>query len=398
MSTALAPKEIIQQKLAQSAGKLKEMDADLWITFVQETAASAERVFSYISPGHFTWDSTIMVTPAGEATVICGRLDQQNFEESGLFKEVMTFVQDFKEPFVAYLKGLQPKRVAVNFSLNDVSADGITHGRFLYLEGLLKETLPGVEIVSAEPIIGSIISQKSPLELAAIQEAVDITTEIFQEIHTFLKPGLTEKQVYDFAGARMGDRGLTPSFETLVFSGDRGAGMGHGAATDNPLQPGDLMHVDMGVFVRGYASDMQRTWYILKPGEERAPESAEKGFRVIVDAVEACRAALNPGVQGVNIDAIARGRVTEAGFPEYPHGLGHQVGRHVHDGGAMLGPAWARYKNTPFLPVAEGQVFTLEPSLNVPGFGAVGVEEDTLVTPEGGKFLAKPQTELWYVR
>ncbi len=398
MSTGLAPKEIIRQKLSQASDVLKQMDADLWITFVQETSAGAERVFSYISPGNFTWDSTIMVTPSGETTVICGRLDQQNFEESGLFKEVMTFVQDFKEPFVAYLKALKPRRVAVNFSLNDVSADGITHGRFLYLEGLLKETLPGVEIVTAEPIIGSIISQKSPLELAAIQEAVDITVRIFEEIHTFLKPGLTEKQVYDFANARMAERGLAPSFETLVFAGDRGAGMGHGTATDNPIQPGDLMHVDMGVFVRGYASDMQRTWYVHKPGETKAPQAAEKGFRVIVDAVEACRAALKPGAKGVDIDGIARGRVVAAGFPEYPHGLGHQVGRHVHDGGAMLGPAWARYKNTPFLPVAEGQVFTLEPSLNVPGFGAVGVEEDTLVTPEGGRFLAKPQTELWYVK
>jgi len=394
----LASKEIIAQKLAQAGSVLKAMDGDLWITFVQETSAGAERAFAYISPGNFTWESTVMVTPQGKPSVICGQLDQQVFEDSGLYKEVLTFVQDFKEPFLAYLKALQPRRVAVNFSLNDHSADGITHGGFLYLESLLKEAVPGVEIVSAEPIIGALISQKSPSELAAIQEAVDITVEIFQEIHAFLRPGQTEKQVYDFVGARMAKRGLDPSFQTLVFSGDRGAGMGHGEATDNDIRPGDLVHVDMGVFVRGYASDMQRTWYALKPGETGAPEPAQRGFQVIADAVEACRVALKPGARGVEIDAIARGRVTAAGFPEYPHGLGHQVGRYVHDGGAMLGPAWARYKNTPFMPIEEHQVFTLEPSLSVPGFGAVGIEEDTVVTPQGGRFMAPPQRELWYVK
>jgi Xaa-Pro aminopeptidase len=398
MSHDLASPEIIREKLAQASKKTAEMGADLWITFVQETSAGAERVFAYISPGNFTWESTILVTPSGECSVICGQLDQKDFEESGLFKEVLTFVQDFKEPFLAYLRRIKPRRVAVNFSLNDASADGIPHGRFLYLESLLKEALPEVEIVSAEPIIGALISQKSATELAAIQEAVNHTVDIFEEIHAYLKPGLTERQVYDFVNSRIAARGLTPSFETLVFSGDRGAGMGHGGPSGNPLTPGDLMHVDMGVFVRGYASDMQRTWYLLKPGETTAPEAAQRGFKVIVDAVEACRAALKPGAKGVDIDAIARGAVTAAGFPEYPHGLGHQVGRHVHDGGAMLGPAWARYKNTPFLPVAVGQVFTLEPSLSVPGFGAVGVEEDTLVTPEGGRFLAEPQRELWYVK
>jgi Xaa-Pro aminopeptidase len=394
----LASNEIIAQKHAQAAEKVREMGVDLWITFVQETSSGAERAFAYISPGHLTWESAILVTPAGKPTLICGRLDQQVFEASGLFGEIVTFVQDFKEPFLNYLKALQPRKVAVNFSLNDPSADGIPHGRFLHLEGMLKEVLPGVEIVSAEPIIGSLITQKSPLELAAIQEAVNHTVEIFQEIQAYLRPGLTEKQVYDFIGSRMDARGLEPSFQTLVFAGDRGAGMGHGEATDNDIRPGDLVHVDMGVVVRGYASDMQRTWYVLKPGEGGAPEAARKGFAVIADANEACRKALKPGAKGVDLDAISRGMVTAAGFPEYPHALGHQVGRHVHDGGALLGPAWARYRDTPFMPVAENQVFTLEPSLNVPGFGAVGIEEDVVVTADGARYLAPPQTELWIIK
>jgi Xaa-Pro aminopeptidase len=393
----LASKEIIAQKHAQAAAKLRGLGIDLWITYVQETSAGAERAFAYISPGNFTWESAVLVTPQGKPSVICGRLDQHVFEDSGLFKEVTTFVQDFRAPFIEYLGAVRPRRVAVNFSLNDPSADGIPHGRFLQLESMLREAGPGVEIVTAEAIVQALITQKTPPELAAIQEAVDHTVGIFQEIHAFLKPGRTEKQVYEFIAERIAHRGLEPSFQTLVFAGDRGAGMGHGDATDNDLRPGDLVHVDMGVFVRGYASDMQRTWYVPKPGEEGAPEAVRRGFAVIAGANEACRKALHPGVRGVDVDAIARGMVTAAGFPEYPHALGHQVGRHVHDGGALLGPAWARYRNTPFMPAAENQVFTLEPSLSVPGFGAVGIEEDVVVTPDGARFLAPPQTELWIV-
>ena len=398
MAKDLASKDIIAQKLPQAAAKLDTLGIDAWVTFVQETSSGAERVFSFISPGHLTWESAIVVTRTGEKYVILGKFDQQVFEASGLFTEVITYVQDFKEPFQALLKKLSPSKVAVNFSLNDAMADGIPHGRFLQLEELLKETLPGVRIISAENVISSLISNKSPLERGFVQEAVDVTVKIFEEISDYLKPGLTEKQVFDFIDGRMAERGLAPSFETLVFSGDRGAGMGHGEATDNDLRPGDLIHVDMGVFVKGYASDMQRTWYILKPGETAAPEAAQKGFDTIVRSIEESGRALKPGAKGIDIDTIARKIVTDAGYPEYPHALGHQVGRNVHDGGCLLGPAWARYKTTPFMPIEESQIFTLEPSLNVPGFGAIGLEDDVVVTPDGAEYMAKPQKELWTIR
>jgi Xaa-Pro aminopeptidase len=398
MADNLASIEIIREKLGQASAAVREAGADLWLTFVQETSSGAERAFAYISPGHLTWESLVAVTASGERFLICGRFDQQVFEASGLYTEVITFVQDFREPFEALMKRLAPKKIAVNYSLNDSAADGITHGRFLYLQELLRASAPQAEIVSAEDVIGSLISQKSPREQANVQAAVDHTVAILAALSDYLRVGMTERQVFDWVNARIAERGLTPSFSTLVFAGDRGAGMGHGEATDNPIQAGDLVHVDMGVFVRGYASDMQRTWYILKEGEDRAPEAVQKGFDTIVKAIEASGAALKPGAKGIELDTISRSTVTGAGYPEYPHALGHQVGRNVHDGGALLGPAWARYKNSPFMPLEEGQVFTLEPSLNVEGFGAIGVEEDVVVTPQGARYLAPPQKELLYVR
>ena len=60
----------------------------------------------------------------------------------------------------------------------------------------------------------------------------------------------------------------------------------------------------------------------------------------------------------------------------------------------MLGPRWERYGTEPFRRVEEGNVFTLEPSLQLPGHGVVSLEEDVVVMPRGGEFLSRLPREL----
>jgi Xaa-Pro aminopeptidase len=107
---------------------------------------------------------------------------------------------------------------------------------------------------------------------------------------------------------------------------------------------------------------------------------------------------MKPGVPGIEIDTIARNLVVERGYPEYKYGTGHHLGRTVHDGAGLLGPAWERYGETPFYPIEAGHVYTIEPGLMVPGYGYIGLEEDVLVTEDGAVFLTKPQTELILIR
>ena len=92
---------------------------------------------------------------------------------------------------------------------------------------------------------------------------------------------------------------------------------------------------------------------------------------------------------------MARKVVVDAGYPEYGHALGHQVGRTAHDGGTILGPQWPRYGQTPFHKLEAENVFTLEPSI-IQGAdcGVIGLEEMVLVTSDGCEWLSHPQTTL----
>ena len=119
-----------------------------------------------------------------------------------------------------------------------------------------------------------------------------------------------------------------------------------------------------------------------------------KSFQTVVQAIGRAVEAIRPGVTGVEIDAIARGTITKAGYEEFKHATGHQVGRETHDGGGIIGPLWERYGDTPNWALEAGQVYTIEPSIIDPEFGVVALEEMILVTPDGAEYLSTPQKEL----
>jgi Xaa-Pro aminopeptidase len=147
------------------------------------------------------------------------------------------------------------------------------------------------------------------------------------------------------------------------------------------------VHVDLGVRLDGFCSDLQRMWYIRRAGETAPPEDVRRAFDTVARAIEAGAQILRPGVLGHEVDAAARQLITAAGYPEFKHGLGHGLGRAVHDGGTLLGPRWPCYGTTTERAVEAGNVFTLE--LGVPtAAGFLGLEEDVLVTEQGCVFLS----------
>jgi len=77
--------------------------------------------------------------------------------------------------------------------------------------------------------------------------------------------------------------------------------------------------------------------------EKDIPEQIQTAFDTVRDAIIVSSEFIRPGVLGYEVDAVARNFVKDAGYEEYQHALGHQIGRHAHDGGGLLGPKWERF-------------------------------------------------------
>jgi Xaa-Pro aminopeptidase len=299
------------------------------------------------------------------------------------------------------LDKIAPNKIALNYSVDAVMADGLSYGMWLTLNDLLKGTAYIDMFESSEKIISALRGRKTNEELQRISESCDTTQEILHSVTGFLKPGVTEQQVAAYILDQVKERGLElawdPDHCPAVFTGPESAGA-HAGPTDRPVERGHIMNIDFGVKKNGYCSDLQRTWYILREGEDTAPDNVIHGFNTIVEAIRKAADAIEPGKLGHEIDDAARGHIVDAGYEEYPHALGHQVGRVAHDGGGLLGPLWDRYGNIVKLPIEVGNVFTLEPRLTVEGHGIATVEEEIVVTSGGCRFLSKPQEEIYLVR
>ncbi|MBM3312716.1 MAG: aminopeptidase P family protein, partial [Candidatus Aminicenantes bacterium] len=348
-----------------------------------------------------TWHSAFLISRDGRKRALVGQFDRKRIEETGAYDAVEPYLTGFKEPLQNCLQDLNPRTIAVNFSRGSEICDGLTHGMYLTLEELLAEVGMAGRLVSAERLVSALRERKSAAEVAHIKEAIRHTQEIYALAAGFIAPGRSEREIADFILAEAARRDLPLAWDAAtcpaVYSGPDTA-QAHYTPTGRFVERGHVVNMDFGVKVNGYCSDLQRTFYVLKDGEDEAPAEVRRGFETIVKSIEQARLAMRPGALGLDVDAAARRVVAEAGYEEYPHALGHQVGRFAHDGTALLGPAWEKYAQKPFRPLEPGMVFTIEPRLAVPGKGIVTIEEMVVVTASGAAWLSRPQKELLLVR
>jgi Xaa-Pro aminopeptidase len=389
---------LIREKVKQAVELLKEFGVDCWITFTRESQVNGDPTLAFLAPADVTWHSAFIISADGRARAIVGRYDQRAIAETGAYDEVTAFVTGFREPFLEYMKVLGPATIAVNYSKGSEICDGLTHGMYLTLEELLGDLGLAGRMVSAERIVSALRERKTAAELGAIREAVRETEAIFKEVAGFIAPGRTEKDIAAYMTARVAARKLAPAWAEAtcpaVFSGPDTA-EAHYGPTGKAVAPGHVLNMDFGVKVDGYCSDLQRTFYIRERGEAAPPAEVRRGFETIVRAVEESKRTIKPGRTGFEIDAVARQIVVDGGYEEFPHALGHQVGRFPHDGTALLGPKWDKYAQKPFQRLEEGMVFTIEPRLTVPGRGIVTIEEMIVVAKDGAEWLSTPQKEIW---
>ena len=229
--------------------------------------------------------------------------------------------------------------------------------------------------VAWTPVTGLLhraVAQKTDTEIAHIRQAQRITGTVFEEMLDLLAPGRTEKEIAAeivYRHLRHGAEGM--SFDPIVASGPNAA-LPHARPTDRTLRSGELVLIDMGGVVNGYASDMTRTVALGDPGDR-----AREIYAHVLEAQQAALAAAHAGIASDVLDAAARDVLEAAGLKEaFSHSLGHGVGLDVHE--------WPRVSYASDDDLPKGACVTIEPGVYLPDEG-IGVRiEDLIVLRDDG--------------
>ena len=190
---------LLQEKVNQAIEILKEQETDMWFTFVRETSGVRDPALDLlIGASDLTWESSLILTRSGERIAIIGNLEKEAVGRLGVFDEILGYDKSVRELLRDTLSRLNPDRIAVNTSKNNVHADGLTHAMYEMLRDYLSGTSYAEQLVSAEPVINALRGRKTPAELERIRKAVEITAKIYKQTFDFLKVGMTEMEVGEY--------------------------------------------------------------------------------------------------------------------------------------------------------------------------------------------------------
>ncbi|KAA0547663.1 aminopeptidase P family protein [Bacillus sp. BGMRC 2118] len=342
--------------------------------------------------------SAFIVTKANKHIALCSEQEFSAIERLGLFTSIYTYTTDFDEKLRGIIEQFNPENIAINSSIRENVADGITAGLFRKVQHALSHSFNGT-YVKSESFLTRLRAIKSKSEIMRIQRAIHVTEEIYEEVYKQLRVGMTEKEAGWLFVREMKKRGVINAIDrTLSMPIVMKENIAHRAPSDAVIQEGDLVIFDFSVDVEGYVSDIARTVYFLREGEEAPPEEIKDAFNAVHEAITRAANMLKPGIKGFEVDGAARNYYIENGYPEITHATGHQIGREVHDGGALLAAKWERYGDSSSQPLEEGMVFTIEPTLFLDNGIHFIVEENVVITEDGFEYLSNRQNELILIK
>lgn len=333
----------------------------------------------WLSGGYFGQDGPVrLVVPRmGGSYFIAEAAGKPWCDEVRLIQEAEAPREVLRQTLASFGFGAGRVRVAVD------------ERSWAHLTIALGELFPQVEVVNASEIIAPLRMIKDDDEIAVMRRASDVADAVFRQILPLLKVGATEVDITHEIEHRFALLGAeSTSFPTAVYiSGDsHGAAGRTGAVGSRALASGDSVMFDFGGLVDGYCSDFGRTAFVGEPSAEYL-----RAHEAVIAAQAAGMAALVAG-QGTTAGANAAARriIAEAGFDAgFTHRLGHGIGVTVHEPPFMDGVDQTV--------VQERMLFTVEPSVIVPGRFGNRIEDVVLVTASGGEPLGNVPRELFVV-
>ncbi len=238
--------------------------------------------------------------------------------------------------------------------------------------------LPTANVVSATPVTAGCRVIKDAHELALMRRANEITMAAHRAVFQSLREGLTQSQVSALSAQAHRKLGM-PGGALVLFGPD--AAFPHGTTRPAPLRRGDVVLIDGGGRLHGYASDITRTGVFSAPPTERQ----RKVWEIVRRAQQAAFETAKPGVEAQAVDAAARRVVEEAGFgPDYKyftHRVGHGIGMDGHEWTYFV-----RGNNTKLRP---GMCFSDEPGIYIPGEMGIRHEDCIFITETGAANFTK---------
>lgn len=237
-----------------------------------------------------------------------------------------------------------------------------------------QKAFSGVELVPVKGVVEPVRMVKSADEVALIKRACALTDACYEHVLRMIQPGVSEWDLMLEIEFFIRRSGAQLAFPPIAVSGPNSA-RPHGTATERRFEKGDFVTMDFGAKLDGYCADLTRTVVV----GEASPRHVEIYEQVLKANVE-CINFMKPGIPCKEVDALARRILDEKGLAKYfGHGLGHGLGRDVHDFGSLS----SRSEDM----LEPGQVWTVEPGVYVEGFGGVRVEDDVVVTDTGVEVL-----------
>lgn len=266
--------------------------------------------------------------------------------------------------------------------------------------------LPAEALIDPRLVIHEMRLVKSDAEIEIMQRAADISRDAHQRAARVCQPGRFEYELEaELAYAFRARGGAGPAYSSIVGSGVN-ATILHYIRNDQPLGASEVVLIDAGVELEGYASDVTRCYPVGGRFEPAARELYDLVLSAQLASIEASfPGATLPEVHMASVRVLTQGLVdlgflegevdglieSEAYRPYYMHGTSHWLGLDVHDVGAYV-VRDGEEKTTP-RPLAPGMAYTIEPGLyvapddeNAPeayrGIG-IRIEDDVVVTQDG---------------
>ncbi|MGH7516986.1 MAG: M24 family metallopeptidase [Gemmatimonadales bacterium] len=316
----------------------------------------------------------VAVLPArGELAFVCPAFEEARARELMRFSDDVRIWQEDDSPY-RVVAGVLRDRGAVSGRV------GIEERvRFFLADGLRAET-PAVEYVRSDAVTTGCRMLKSPVELALVQRANDITVAAFRAVFATMEEGMTQRELERRMTAALSRAGGQDPWAVAGFG--TYSAFPHGSVQPQRLRRGEIVLLDAGCAVEHYQADVTRTTVFGQPTRRQV-----EVWTLERRAQDAAFHAAQVGATCAAVDAAARKVITDAGFgPDYrvpglPHRTGHGIGLDVHEA-----PNFVRGNETRLAP---GMCFSDEPTIVIYGEFGIRLEDCLYLTDSGPRFFTE---------